>query len=648
MKFKKFDVVTVDEVLQIMQKLIDTKKLTRTINKLHMHHTYIPDHNHFEINKNKYGDDVYRVMQESMEQSHKDRGFGKKGDIVIDGKGSDWGYSTHYGIHLTLFPNGKIGIGRDFNEIPASIKGYNTNGLSCEIIGNFDNDNDKLEGIQREVFTKLFTGLNNILGLKIDDSLMLHNEHSTKTCPGTSIDKQWLLNEIKKGETMEDRINIRIEKDNEEILDLDKDTISRIEKYIDPFSPFELRVLYEYVGCDIVMSGKYSVDSLNVQKVLNKTGAYPKLIQDGYFGNGSVSELFKQTKSMVVTKKVAAMLNSALLELENNVIHEPTVITPDPINEDVEPIVDDKTQLYNKAIPQLVYKGVINYNKTSSFKSTQTMYLQRALQSLGYYRVFTCDKKRGNGTIIGIKDLKTEMRLSPHGNTLTEDDIFKINKKLILDFHKYHDGKYGIESWKIPKNSTYTSIVVKINPSRLDITIGDKVGSRYIEDNLITSSYQWWNLKTRKMNKYGITITKGETLKNMQVHYKPTMTLFTRGGKHFDVKTVLYVEELGSGVEWADAGLELYPDSNAYVNSGFVGRYSDVIGQRKRPYNFKLNGELYFGVHPSMSNKTANRMGKAMILGFINSWDAGGSTLLKIAGVWYYTTTRRLYQLVKF
>jgi peptidoglycan hydrolase-like protein with peptidoglycan-binding domain len=457
----------------------------------------------------------------------------------------------------------------------------------------------------------------------------------------------------KKGENMTgERINIKIKMSGEKFTDLEKKTIDDIKDFIDPYEPYTIKVLYMYVGRDI-LKGEVSDDVLEVQKALTQLGFDVNGLDKSY-GNGLSTALYNFCKPLniwynnKITENIATAINTALIASQTVVIDEPTVITSEPFDDSGEAVVKSEVLLYNKAIPQLVYKGVINYNKTSSFKSSQILYLQRALQSLGYYRAFSCDKKKGNGTILGIKDLKAEIGLSSHGNTLNEDDIFKINKKLILDFHKYHNGKYGTESWKIPKNSKYTSIVVKVNPSRLDITIGDKAGNRYIESNLITSSYQWYSPTARKMYKYGITMTKGKLLLDGQVHYKPTFTLFSKGGKHFDVKTVLNAKELGNGVVFADAGLELYPSTSAYATSGFTGKYADVIRATKRPYNFKLNGELYFAVHPYMSNKTATRMGKAMVLGFINSWDAGNSTLLKVDGVWYYTTTRRLYQLVKF
>ncbi len=495
----------------------------------------------------------------------------------------------------------------------------------------------------------------------VETHVFAHKYWSGKYCPRLIL-PIWstdfipkIKEEMEKGgdDMTEERVSIKIKLRDIEVHSIEKESYTKLKPFLMYHTLIEeQKPMYEYCGKLLEYGIWRDEDVGDAQRALDKIGF--SLDIDENYGNDMVDRVkdFQGIANIDVTGEIdeetAIAINKALLALSEDETDSSTVSTPKPIETPVEPVVDVKDALYNKAIPQLVYKGVIDYNKTSFIKTNQMLYIQRALQSLGYYREFDCDKKRGNGTIQGIKDLKTEMGLSAHYNKLTEDDIFKINRKLILDFHKYHDGKYGTESWNISKNSTYTSVVVKINPSRLDIVIRDKAGVNYTEADLITSSYQWYDSKVRTMYKYGISIAKGKLLLDGQVHNKPCMTLFSKGGKHFDVKTVLTAKELGTSVKFADAGLEVYPNSSANLLSGFIGKFADVVRQTKRPYNFKLDEELYFGVHPSMSNKTAGRMGKAMKLGWINTWDAGGSTLLKIAGVWYYTTTRRLYQLIKF
>lgn len=134
---------------------------------LHVHHTWKPSHNNFTgFNHQKLQDGMRIYHIEKLEWS----------DI---------------GQHTTLFPDGVFLSGRDFGRSPASIKGYNENAFAVEMLGNFDIDNDKLEGEQ----------LKSILGLVRyfvekhgKDSVIFHREHSNKTCPGTSIDKEKLIN----------------------------------------------------------------------------------------------------------------------------------------------------------------------------------------------------------------------------------------------------------------------------------------------------------------------------------------------------------------------------------------------------------------------------------------------------------------------
>lgn len=95
-------------------------EIKRQIKLVQQHHTYLPAYSNFR----RTPDHIH--WMESMERSHKERGF------------------AMIGQHLTTFPDGMICIGRPMDRVPAGIKGANTNGVCIEHFGNFDIGADEM------------------------------------------------------------------------------------------------------------------------------------------------------------------------------------------------------------------------------------------------------------------------------------------------------------------------------------------------------------------------------------------------------------------------------------------------------------------------------------------------------------------------
>lgn len=91
-------------------------KISRTINKLQVHHTSAPSYDNWKT------DIELRRIKNTVD-------YHKKTFNTND-------IAQHY----TIFPNGKIATGRDINATPIGIKGWNTGAICCEIYGNFDID----------------------------------------------------------------------------------------------------------------------------------------------------------------------------------------------------------------------------------------------------------------------------------------------------------------------------------------------------------------------------------------------------------------------------------------------------------------------------------------------------------------------------
>jgi len=154
---------------------LQTKHIKRKIIRVQQHHTWSPSYKHFK------GNNHFSLLI-SMRKYHLKNGF-------ID-----------IAQNLTIFPDGKIAVCRDFEKTPAGIKGCNANALCIEIIGNFDINGDVMTTIQMDAII----GVNAVLCFKFElcpsvDSLPYHHWYdlntgvrtfglkgSVKTCPGSS------------------------------------------------------------------------------------------------------------------------------------------------------------------------------------------------------------------------------------------------------------------------------------------------------------------------------------------------------------------------------------------------------------------------------------------------------------------------------
>lgn len=154
------------------------KKVTRLINHLQVHHTYLPN---YSTRKNQ---DAFKCL-EGMRNTHLANGWSATGQ------------------HISVLETGQIAISldRDLNVTPAGIKGHNANGVAVEIVGNFNSDGDKMTPEQKESVIHVYAYMANKFGLPIDvDHIVFHcwytpegkrlpdysSSKSSKTCPGTA------------------------------------------------------------------------------------------------------------------------------------------------------------------------------------------------------------------------------------------------------------------------------------------------------------------------------------------------------------------------------------------------------------------------------------------------------------------------------
>jgi hypothetical protein len=120
-----------------------------------------------------------------------------------------WRYHTEtrgwsdIGQHFSIAPDGLIWDGRPLDKDPAGISGHNKGGVMFEIIGNFDEGEEKLEGIQLKAVVEAIKCVMKRFNLTKED-IVFHREHSSKTCPGSGLPKDWLLKQLSENTNHED------------------------------------------------------------------------------------------------------------------------------------------------------------------------------------------------------------------------------------------------------------------------------------------------------------------------------------------------------------------------------------------------------------------------------------------------------------
>lgn len=179
-----FDFVTSEHFLELALNQNDSG--SRKINEVHLHHTYRPDIRQYESGAGDgdiNGERTGRALCEGM-----------------------WRYHTQtlnwqdIAQHVTIDPQGRIWLCRDWNLPPASASGFNGNKqlgpFMIEVIGNFDAGEETLEGAQRDAVCTVIAAMQKAFDLPLE-ALRFHNEMSQKSCPGDTASKAMILEDVK-------------------------------------------------------------------------------------------------------------------------------------------------------------------------------------------------------------------------------------------------------------------------------------------------------------------------------------------------------------------------------------------------------------------------------------------------------------------
>lgn len=106
--------------------------------------------------------------------------------------------------HVTIDPQGRIWTGRDWNQPPASARGFNGNASAgpfmFEMIGDFDRGQERPSPAQLGSAALVTAAVQRRFRLPADE-FRFHNEMSTKSCPGSAFSRDAFRQDVERART---------------------------------------------------------------------------------------------------------------------------------------------------------------------------------------------------------------------------------------------------------------------------------------------------------------------------------------------------------------------------------------------------------------------------------------------------------------
>jgi peptidoglycan hydrolase-like protein with peptidoglycan-binding domain len=243
------------------------------------------------------------------------------------------------------------------------------------------------------------------------------------------------------------------------------------------------------------------------------------------------------------------------------------------------------------------------------------------------------------------------------GGLTVDGDFGALTETAVKEYQRKHglavDGIVGTETWAHlrarPPDTGYYKIaethVVEVDPLTLRISVQDKPGNKITLDNFVTSGYQW-NNPDGSTYPLGILVSEGKVINNWQPHGKPAGTLIVYKNGAVAVRELLTIDS-ETNVWFAVSGCTILPEIRM-TTAGFTGVYADIARATDRPvigYNPDKH-KVIIAVRPDSTIARGQQTLKNLGCDRGITLDGGGSTILKVNGKLYKSTTRRLYSVV--
>ncbi len=243
------------------------------------------------------------------------------------------------------------------------------------------------------------------------------------------------------------------------------------------------------------------------------------------------------------------------------------------------------------------------------------------------------------------------------GGLTVDGDFGALTEAAVKEYQRKHglavDGIVGTETWAHlrarPPDTGYYKVaethVVEVDPLTLRISVQDKPGNKITLDNFVTSGYQW-NNPDGSTYPLGILVSEGKVINNWQPHGKPAGTLIVYKNGAVAVRELLTIDS-ETNVWFAVSGCTILPEIRM-TTAGFTGVYADIARATDRPvigYNPDKH-KVIIAVRPDSTIARGQQTLKNLGCDRGITLDGGGSTILKVNGKLYKSTTRRLYSVV--
>lgn len=226
---------------------------------------------------------------------------------------------------------------------------------------------------------------------------------------------------------------------------------------------------------------------------------------------------------------------------------------------------------------------------------------------------------------VGWNDATKEINISSNGKVDVNDKIISTSQNTVSNI-PISPTKYSIIG---------TTHVLEIDPRNVFNIETQKATNKTPCNNFVNGTFFWWD---ENGTRYPVGITKqGDKIYgNIMTHNKPIATLIVYNDNTVAMK---YVSDITTekDVAFAISGYGIYPKITA-TEEGFTGVYSDVLRKTNRPiigYR-KSDNKIVIAVRANSDANRAKETAKNLGLDFAISLDAGGSTTLKVNGMYKF------------
>lgn len=197
-----------------------------------------------------------------------------------------------------------------------------------------------------------------------------------------------------------------------------------------------------------------------------------------------------------------------------------------------------------------------------------------------------------------------------------------------------------LKTWTYHKEGT--THIVEVDPLHIGAYIADKRADKIDIANFVNGGYFMLQANGKTFCQHHL-VDCGNVLSNYATHGKAVSTLCVYNDGTVLVKKIEDISE-ENNLKFAISGASL----TDYKSEGFLGKFLDIIRCTSRTYigYRKSDNKIVICVRPSTTIARAAKTFKNLKVDVGITLDGGGSTCMRVAGVWKQKTTRQINSIV--